>query len=99
MAVTFDDLKTTLLTAVRMSDTPANQPLINELQEMFNACLDDLKGAGADINKNEGLVRQSIIFYAKANFGLEIDEKWQAQYEKTRNALGSRTSEIEEAET
>ncbi|MEE0873968.1 MAG: hypothetical protein UIH27_10985 [Ruminococcus sp.] len=98
MAVTFDSLKTTLLTAVRMGETSANQPLIDELHEIYSACLDDLKGAGVDVSKNEGLVRQAIIFYCKANFGLELDEKWQKQYEKTRDALGSRTSEIEEAE-
>ena len=97
MAVTYDELRPDILTALRLSANSAVN-FNTELKGLFNAAVDDLKGAGADISKNETLVRQAIIFYCKANFGLEINEKWQTMYEKTRDALGSRTSDIREAE-
>ena len=99
MAVTFENIKPTLLTALRITDSAGNSALVTELQALFNACLVDLNGAGVDLSKNEDLLKQSVIFYCKANFGLQADEKWQMMYERTRDALGSRTSEIEEAAT
>lgn len=102
MAVTFEAIAANLQAAHRMSfdilnpATGKQAQLVNELRGLFHAGIEDLKGAGADISKNENLVKQALIFYSKANFGLEIDEKWQLQYEKTRNALASRISEIEE---
>lgn len=98
MAVCFGEMEEQLRVAVRMSES-SFLGFRNELIGLFNACIEDLKGAGADISKNENLVKQAVIFYCKANFGLETDEKWQTLYEKTRDALGSRTSEIEEAAT
>lgn len=61
---------------------------------MVSACLCDMQGAGVDLNnaENEFLIKQAIIFYCRANFGLSNDEKWQKNYEKTRDALGSRTA-------
>ena len=68
----------------------------DELRPMMNACILDLQGAGVDIENNIVLVRQAVVFFCKANFGLEADEKWQRQYEKLRDALGSRTAVTEE---
>ena len=68
----------------------------DELRPMMDACILDLQGAGVDIESNIVLVRQAVVFYCKANFGLEADEKWQRQYEKLRDALGSRTAVTEE---
>jgi hypothetical protein len=69
---------------------------VSELHPMMDACILDLQGAGVDIENNIVLVRQAVVFYCKANFGLEADDKWQRQYEKLRDALGSRTAVTEE---
>lgn len=68
----------------------------DELRPMMDACILDLQGAGVDVENNIVLVRQAVVFFCKANFGLEADEKWQRQYEKLRDALGSRTAVTEE---
>lgn len=65
---------------------------VHELRPLIDACMLDMQGAGVDLEKNKMLVRQAAVFYCKANFGLEPDEKWMRQYEKLRDALGSRTA-------
>ena len=82
-------LETQVKAALRLSTDAFDA---DELRPMINACILDLQGAGVDIENNIVLVRQAVVFYAKANFGLESNEKWQLQYEKLRDALGSRTA-------
>lgn len=93
MAVKLDGFIDELRTALRISGTTFD---IDSLQPMTDACLADMKGAGVDVDsdENEPLIRQSIIFYCRANFGLTADDKWQKRYEDTRDALGSRTAEV-----
>lgn len=97
MAVNTEELLIQVKTALR---TSLNRDSFdeNELIPMIEACLCDMQGAGVDINnsKNEFLVRQAVVFYCKANFGLDADNRWQRQYNQTRNALASRTAEVEE---
>ena len=69
----------------------------NEIHPMINACLIDMKGAGVDIDaEDKFLISQAVVFYCKANFGLEANEKWQQQYEKTRDAMASRVTGVTE---
>lgn len=68
----------------------------DEISPLIDACMDDLKGAGVDLAKNTYLVEQAVIFYCKGYFGLTSNPEWVKQYEKTRDALASRTSEGEE---
>lgn len=88
-----DELLTQVKTALRLS--PDNFAFDEDsIFPMISACLDDLSGAGVNMETNPFLIRQAIVFYCKANFGLAADEKWQKLYEKTRDALGSRTAEV-----
>ena len=93
MAVKLDGFIDELRTALRLSGAGFD---LGSLQPMFNACLADMRGAGVNVDsdENEPLIRQAIIFYSRANFGLTVDEKWQKRYEDTRDALGSRTAEV-----
>ncbi len=84
-----EELTSQVKTALRLSTNCFD---IDELYPMMDACLLDLQGAGADIENNIVLVRQAVVFYCKANFGLQNDEKWQLRYEQLRDALGSRTA-------
>ena len=86
-------LETQVKAALRLSTDVFDD---SELRPMMDACILDLQGAGVDVENNIVLVRQAVVFYCKANFGLEADEKWQRQYEKLRDALGSRTAVTEE---
>ena len=80
-------------TALRLSSNVFD---LDELQPMIDACILDMQGAGVDIENNIVLVRQAAVFYCKANFGLQADEKWQRLYEDLRDAMGSRTAVTEE---
>jgi len=95
MAVRFEEFIDELHTALRLTGADFD---ISSLQPMMNACLVDMRGAGVDTasTKNEPLIRQAIIFYCRANFGLTADEKWQKRYEDIRDALGSRRAEVTE---
>ena len=95
MAVRFDGFIDELHTALRLTGADFD---ISSLQPMMNACLADMRGAGVDTasTQNEPLIRQAIIFYCRANFGLVADDKWQKRYEDIRDALGSRTAEVTE---
>ena len=86
-------LETQVKAALRLSTDYFDS---DELRPMMDACILDLQGAGVDVENNIVLVRQAVVFFCKANFGLEADEKWQRQYEKLRDALGSRTAVTEE---
>ena len=88
-----DELLTQIKTALRLS---SENYAFDETSifPMVSACLCDMQGAGVDLNRTENgyLIRQAIIFYCRANFTLSNDDKWQNNYEKTRDALGSRTA-------
>lgn len=88
-----DELLTQIKTALRLS---SENYTFDETSifPMVSACLCDMQGAGVDLNKteNEFLIKQAIVFYCRANFALSNDEKWLKNYEKTRDALGSRTA-------
>ena len=88
-----DELLTQIKTALRLS---SENYAFDETSifPMASACLCDMQGAGVDLNNAENayLIKQAIVFYCRANFGLSNDDKWQQNYEKTRDALGSRTA-------
>ena len=91
-----DELLTQIKTALRLS---SENYAFDETSifPMASACLCDMQGAGVDLNNAENayLIKQAIVFYCRANFGLSNDDKWQKKYEKTRDALGSRTAEVQ----
>lgn len=91
-----DELLTQIKTALRLS---SENYAFDETSifPMVSACLCDMQGAGVDLNNAENayLIKQAIIFYCRANFGLSNDDKWQKNYEKIRDALGSRTAEVQ----
>ena len=64
----------------------------DEISPLIDACIEDLKGAGVDTDKNKNLVEIAIKFYCKGYFGLEPNIDWINLYERLRNALASRTA-------
>lgn len=88
-----EKLLTRVKTCLRTTTTAFDD---DEILPLIDACKSDLKGAGVDLTKNTDLVEQAIIFYCKGYFGLNPVPEWVKQYEKTRDALASRISEVEE---
>lgn len=64
----------------------------DEISPLIDACIEDLKGAGVDTDKNKNLVERAIVFYCKGHFGLAPSNEWINIYERLRNALASRTA-------
>ena len=62
----------------------------DEIIPLIDSCIEDLKGAGVDLNKNENLVECAIKSYCKGYFGLTPNKEWIDIYERLRNALASR---------
>lgn len=59
-----------------------------EIQPLIDACKQDLKRVGINVDDTDPLVKQAIVFYCKANFGFSEDsERYRAAYNSLRDSM------------
>lgn len=74
-------------TCLRVTSTAFDE---DEISPLIDACIEDLKGAGVDTEKNKNLVERAIVFYCRGHFGLTPNNEWINIYERLKIALASR---------
>lgn len=88
-----------MLEAVKLALRIANDAYNSEIEDLIDAAVLDLKGAGVGVvDDTDPLIKRAIIIYAKANFGLANleAEQYQRSYDrlKTHLALSADYAEV-----
>lgn len=87
-----DNLLNKIKTNLRVTTTAFDS---DEIYPLINACIEDLKGAGVNTEKNRNLVECAIVFYCRGHFGLAPNNEWIKVYERLKNSLASRRGDNE----
>lgn len=79
-----------ILDDVRKALRVTTETFDDEIQDLIDACKEDLPGAGTDtVDETDPMVKRAIILYSRAHFGMGNPdmEKYIRQYDKIKNHL------------